>query len=73
MDKDRRDGADHPLYDQITVLTSTVRIMRRMRGKKNPEDLPFGSPEWDIVSAEFTLDVFEAMVGDPGNLRAGDL
>jgi len=46
MNKDRPDGPDHPLYDQIMVLTSTVRIVRRMRGKKNPEDVPFGSPEW---------------------------
>ena len=70
MNKDR---PDDPLYDQIMVLTSTVRIVRRMRGKKNPEEVPFGSPELDIVSAEFTLDVFEAMVGDPGTLRPSDL
>jgi hypothetical protein len=65
--------SDCPLYDQIIVLTSTVRIMRRMRGKKNPEDVPFGSAEWDIVSAEFTLDVYEAMNDDPGDLSPIDL
>ena len=40
MDKHGRIGPDHPLYNKIMALTSTVRTMRRMRGKKNPETCP---------------------------------
>ncbi|MFM0566931.1 hypothetical protein PQQ88_01105 [Paraburkholderia caledonica] len=73
MDKHGRIGPDHPLYNEIMALASTVRTMRRMRGKKNLEDVPFGSPEWDAVSAEFMLDVYKAMDGDPGELKRIDL
>lgn len=55
------------------ALTSTVRIMRRARGKKNPEDVPFSSPEWDVVGAEFMRDVYRAMDGDADELGRSEL
>jgi len=69
MDENRSIGPNHPLFDEMVATTSTVRIVRRARGKKNPEDVPFGSPEWDAVSAEFMRDVHKAMGGDPDRLK----
>ncbi|MBT2792732.1 hypothetical protein [Paraburkholderia strydomiana] len=65
MDKRRRIGPGHPMFEEMVALTSTVRIMLRARGKKNPEDVPFGSPEWDVVGAQSMHDVYRAMGGDP--------
>ncbi|MDQ0621941.1 MULTISPECIES: hypothetical protein [Paraburkholderia] len=73
MDKHRRIGREHPLFQEIAALTSTVRIMRRARGRKNPEDVEFGSPEWETVSAEFMRDVCKAMGDDPDELKRLDL
>ncbi|MFM0489146.1 hypothetical protein, partial [Paraburkholderia graminis] len=73
MDKHRRIGSEHPLFQEMAALTSTVRIMRRARGRKNPEDVAFGSPECDALSAEFMRDVCKAMGGDPDELNRLDL
>ena len=69
MDEYARIGPGHPLYQQMTVLTATVRTLRRAQGKLNPEDVAFGSPEWDAVGAEFMRDVYKAMGGDPDELN----
>jgi hypothetical protein len=73
MDENRSIGPNHPLFDEMVATTSAVRIMRRAQGKKNPEDVPFGSPEWDAVGADFMRDVCKAMGGDPDELRPIDL
>ncbi|MFL9944126.1 hypothetical protein [Paraburkholderia graminis] len=73
MDKHRRIGSEHPLFQEMAALTSTVHIMRRTRGRKNLEDVAFGSPEWDALSAEFMRDVCKAMGGDPDELNRLDL
>ncbi|WOD19856.1 hypothetical protein [Paraburkholderia kirstenboschensis] len=46
----------------------TVRLTRRARGKKNPEDLPWGSPAWKEATEEFVQDIYLAMGGDPDDL-----
>ncbi|WP_408482841.1 hypothetical protein, partial [Paraburkholderia graminis] len=73
MNKHRRVGPEHPLFQEMVALTSTVRIMRRARGRKNPEDVAFASPEWNTLSAEFMRDVCKAMGGDPDELQRLDL
>jgi len=73
MDENRSIGPNHPLFDEMAATTSAVRIMRRAQGKKNPEDVAFGSPEWDAVSSEFMRDVGRAMGDDPDELKPLDL
>jgi len=72
MDEHAPIGPGHPLYQQMMVLTATVRTLRRAQGKLNPEDVAFGSPEWDTVGAEFMRDVYKAMGGDPHELDFTD-
>ncbi|MFM0210151.1 hypothetical protein PQQ96_22370 [Paraburkholderia sediminicola] len=50
------------------ALELTVRTLRHARGKKNPEDVLYASPEWDVVSEEFVRDLFRAMGGNPAEL-----
>jgi hypothetical protein len=59
---------DPPLYTEAMALQMTVRLTRRARGKKNPEDLPWGSPAWKEATEEFVQDIYLAMGGDPDDL-----
>jgi len=73
MDRNRRMGPNDPLFNEVAAVTSTVRALRRAQGKLNPEDVAFGSPEWDAIAADFTRDVYRAMGGDPDALTPLDL
>ena len=73
MNRNRHLGPSDPLFNEVMAVTSTVRALRRARGKLNPEDVAFGAPEWDAIAADFTRDVYRAMGGDPGELRRLDL
>jgi hypothetical protein len=50
MDNDDRLRPGHPLYEEAMALELTVRTLRHARGKKNPEDVLYASPEWDVIS-----------------------
>lgn len=58
----------HPLYAEALALEMTVRSLRHARNRKNPEDVLYGSSEWDIVSEDFVRDLYRAMGGDPDQL-----
>ncbi|WP_433693266.1 hypothetical protein [Paraburkholderia phenoliruptrix] len=73
MDKHHRIRPERPSVQEVLALDSTVRIMRRVQGKKNPEDVPIGSPEWEAVSLEVMRDLCRAMGDDPDELRRLDL
>lgn len=73
MDRNRRIGPSDPLFNEVVAVTSTVRALRRAQGKLNPEDVAFGSLEWDAIGAEFVRDVYRAMGGDPDELSRLDL
>ncbi|WP_429299113.1 hypothetical protein [Paraburkholderia sp. GAS199] len=50
------------------ALELTVRTLRHAQGKKNPEDVLYGSAEWDVISEDFVRDLYRAMGGNPDNL-----
>lgn len=58
-------GPGHPRYEEVQALENTVRIVRRAQGKKNPEDFPYGSPEWHDADEDYICDLVRAMGGDP--------
>jgi hypothetical protein len=68
MDNDDRLRSGHPLYEEAMALELTVRTLRHAQGKKNPQDVLYGSGEWDVVSEEFVRDLYRAMGGNPDRL-----
>jgi hypothetical protein len=56
---------DYLLFDEMKEVSATVRRTRSAQGKKNPEDVPFGTPEWIEVSTDLMRDMCVAMGGDP--------
>ncbi|WCM18285.1 hypothetical protein NDK50_12475 [Paraburkholderia bryophila] len=64
MDSDRHTPAGRFSYSSAFALEMSVRATRRAQGKKNPEDLPAGSPEWTAVTDDFLLDLHRARGGD---------
>lgn len=65
MTDENRLRPGNPLYDEAMALEMTVRATRRAQGKKNPEDFPAGSPEWEAANDEFLRDLYVALGGDP--------
>ena len=55
-------------FEEAMALELTVRTLRHAQGKKNPEDVLYASPEWDVVSEEFVRDLYRAMGGNPAEL-----
>jgi hypothetical protein len=47
-------------YSHAIPIEAAVRATRRAQGKRNPEDISLGSPEWDEVLGEFLVDVARA-------------
>ncbi|CAB3721207.1 MULTISPECIES: hypothetical protein [Paraburkholderia] len=68
MENDDRLRPGHPLYEEAMALELTVRTLRHAQGKKNPEDVLYASPEWNVVSEEFVRDLYRAMGGNPAEL-----
>ncbi|MFM0095843.1 hypothetical protein PQQ87_09535 [Paraburkholderia nemoris] len=68
MENDDRLRPGHPLYEEAMALELTVRTLRHAQGKKNPEDVLYASPEWNVVSEEFVRDLYRAMGGNPTEL-----
>jgi len=56
---------DYLLFDEMKEVSATVRRTRSAQGKKNPEDVPFGTPEWIEVSTDLMRDMCVAMGGAP--------
>jgi hypothetical protein len=72
MKNDGRLRPTDPLYQEAMALEMTIRVIRRARGKKNPIDLPAGTPEYDAATYEFLRDVYQALGGDPDELQRLD-
>ncbi|MGF6768837.1 hypothetical protein P3T18_001307 [Paraburkholderia sp. GAS199] len=68
MENDDHLRPGHPLYEEAMALELTVRTLRHAQGKKNPEDVLYGSAEWDVISEDFVRDLYRAMGGNPDNL-----
>ncbi|HVE11481.1 MAG TPA: hypothetical protein VNE00_29770 [Paraburkholderia sp.] len=49
-----------PRYDAALALEDSVRVIRRVRGKRNPEDFARGTPEWDATTEDFVKDLLWA-------------
>ncbi|MFC0401714.1 hypothetical protein [Paraburkholderia rhizosphaerae] len=47
-------------YDEAIALENSVRIIRKARGKHNPEDFAEGTPEWHAVIESFLIDLLWA-------------
>jgi hypothetical protein len=62
-------GPGHPRYEEAMALEMTVRATRRAQGKKNPEDFPYGSPEWHEADEDYMRDLYRATGGDPDDLE----
>ncbi|MGA7781264.1 MAG: hypothetical protein WCA85_26655 [Paraburkholderia sp.] len=61
-------GPGHPRYEQAQALENTVRVIRKAQGKHNPEDFPYGSPEWHKADEAYMRDLLRAMGEDLDNL-----
>jgi hypothetical protein len=55
-------GPDHPRHDQ--ALEHTVRVIRKAQGKQNPEDYPYGTPEYHQADEQYMRDLLRAMGED---------
>nr|WKF60873.1 hypothetical protein HUO10_005395 [Paraburkholderia busanensis] len=61
----RPDTARRPLYrpggnPAAMALELAVRATRRAQGKRNPEDVPVDSQEWNEILDDFLLDLYRA-------------
>lgn len=65
MSRHARVRRGHPLYDDVTTLNATVAAMRHALGKRNPEDLRYGSPEWESANEDFVRDLYCILSGTP--------
>jgi hypothetical protein len=61
-------GPGHPRYEESQALENAVRVTRKAQGKKNPEDFPYGSPEWHAADEDYMRDLYRAMGGDPDEI-----
>ena len=69
MDKEqgRRLIVDEQLHADARALAISIETIRRARGKKNPRDVDFGTPEWKNTCIEFARDLRWALgIGDDG-------
>jgi hypothetical protein len=57
-------GPGHPRYEEDQALEHTVRVIRRAQGKNNPEDFPYGSPEWHKADEAYMRDLWRAFGED---------
>ena len=46
------------------ALNAAVAAMRHALGKRNPEDLCYGSPEWEAANDEFVRDLYWVLSGE---------
>jgi hypothetical protein len=59
----------HQRYEESQALENTVRVIRKAQGKPNPEDFPYGSPEWYRADEAYMLDLLRAMGEDLDDLE----
>lgn len=62
-------GPGHPRYEEAQALESSVRVVRKAQGKKNPEDFPYGSPAWHEADEDYMRDLLRALGGNPDEVR----
>jgi len=56
---------DEQLWGEARALAASIEAIRRARGKKNPRDVDFGTPEWKDTCIEFARDLRWALgMGD---------
>ncbi|WP_244807947.1 hypothetical protein [Caballeronia zhejiangensis] len=56
---------DDLLRAEARSLAASIEAIRRARGKKNPRDVDFGTPEWKNTCIEFARDLRWALgMGD---------
>ncbi|WP_433693183.1 hypothetical protein [Paraburkholderia phenoliruptrix] len=65
MENNKPTKPDYLLLDELKEVSANVRRERSAQGKKNPEDVPFGTPEWIEVSTDLMRDMCRAMGGNP--------
>lgn len=58
-----------PLDMEAQSLGLSVAAIRKAQGKKNPDDFPVDSPEWNQSCEEFVNDVLVALGEDPNDTR----
>ncbi|MGC2944201.1 hypothetical protein [Burkholderia ambifaria] len=54
-----------PRYDEAMALESSVRVVRKVQGKNNPENFVYGSPEYQAAEEAYLRDLLRAMGEDP--------
>ena len=59
----------HPLYNDVMALNQAIAALRHALGKRTPEDLCYGSPEWEAANADFARDVLRVL-GDEADHKA---
>jgi hypothetical protein len=62
-------GPGHPRYEEAQAFEKTVRVIRKAQGKKNPEDFPYGSSEWQEADEAYVRDLLRAMGENPDDLK----
>ncbi|MDR5740529.1 MULTISPECIES: hypothetical protein [unclassified Caballeronia] len=64
---------DDPLRAEARALATSIELIRRARGKKNPRDCIVGTSEWESVCNDFACDLRWALglEGDDTDIPAG--
>ncbi|MFC5431840.1 hypothetical protein ACFPTO_24050 [Paraburkholderia denitrificans] len=57
-------------WTMVRIIEACVSVIRRAQGKKNPDEVQFGTPEWHQVADEFVRDVYRGRVICCENPRA---
>ncbi|WP_063936559.1 hypothetical protein [Caballeronia fortuita] len=56
---------DEQLFGEARAMAESIEAIRRARGKKNPRDVDFGTPEWKDTCMAFARDLRWALgIGD---------
>jgi hypothetical protein len=53
------------LHGESQSVGLTVAALRKAQGKRNPNDFPVGSPEFEVLEVEFLQDVLAFLGDDP--------
>ncbi|TAM02032.1 MAG: hypothetical protein EPN70_18025 [Paraburkholderia sp.] len=59
-------------WTMVRIIEACVSVIRRAQGKKNPDEVQFGTPEWHQVADEFVRDVYRGLGGDPNESAEED-
>lgn len=64
-ENNQRPAPDDPIGDRARAFGLSIGAIRKVAGKPNPDELPYGSPERNAAQEDSLRDVLRAMGEDP--------